>query len=131
MSGKGQGKGLLLHFKQGKYILVWKYIEKTACIPKFLEKSGQVGRLIQRPQGGGQSRPTVHQAAGKGGRESHRKQSRGVGKGSPFPHPLVRGSLPPTTAHAGRAGRGPPALRADILSPPYSPLCCLEVAGLV
>lgn len=38
----GLGKGLLLYGKQGKYILVWKYSEKTACIPKSLEKSGWV-----------------------------------------------------------------------------------------
>lgn len=87
VSGKGQGKGLLLHFKQGKYILVCKYIEKTACIPKFLEKSGQGGRLIRRPQGGGQSRPTVHQAAGKGGERDTGSRAGGWGKAAPSPVP--------------------------------------------
>lgn len=51
----------------GNYILVWQYSEKTVCVPKFLENRGQGGRFIRRPPGGGQSRPKVHQAAGKGG----------------------------------------------------------------
>lgn len=117
--GRGIGEGAAPSRQKGGIHSCLKYSEKTAYVPKFLEKSGQRGRRIQRPQGRGQSRPTVHQAAVRRDRD---KRAAGGWEGQPL-RPVPEG---------GR--EAPPRLHAlPLLQPPLGSRGCrvLSVSGPV
>lgn len=113
----------------GKYILIWKYIEKTAHIPKFLEKRGclykkrgQGAGSSTRHQGAGQSRPTVHQAADEG-----------AGERDTLSREDCRGWAAPSVSHgdSGEGQRSLPLSCTPGLQLPRAGACHLQPQPLI